>query len=63
MLTPLIPAFEKEIGDRPGSLSFAREVVGTGKDRRFKFYNSRTKVWTWATLRADGTLAPWAAEP
>ena len=59
MLTPLIPAFEKEIGDRPGSLSFAREVVGTGKDRRFKFYNSRTKVWTWATLRADGTLAPW----
>ena len=63
MLTPLIPAFEKEIGDRPGSLSFAREVVGTGKDRRFKFYNTRTKVWTWATLRADGTLAPWAAEP
>ena len=63
MLTPLIPAFEKEIGDRPGSLSFAREVVGTGKDRRFKFYNSRTKVWTWATLRADGTLAPWGAEP
>ena len=63
MLTPLIPAFEKEIGDRPGSLSFAREVVGTGKDRRFKFYNSRTKVWTWATLRADGTLAPWVAAP
>ena len=63
MLTPLIPAFEKEIGDRPGSLSFAREVVGTGKDRRFKFYNTRTKVWTWATLRADGTLAPWGAEP
>ena len=62
MLTPLIPAFEKEIGDRPGSLSFAREVVGTGKDRRFKFYNTRTKVWTWATLRADGTLAPWGAD-
>ena len=56
---PLIPAFEREIGSAPGSLSFTGEVKGSGKDRRFKFYDHRTKVWTWGKLRADGTLAPW----
>ena len=63
MLIPLIPAFEREIGSAPGSLSFTGEVKGSGKDRRFKFYDQRTKVWTWGKLRADGTLAPWVAEP